>query len=48
MVDSSLLGGHHIAEGDEVVVVASLPIRAQGTTNFLKLHRVGDSASYEW
>jgi len=48
MVDSALLSGHHIAEGDEVVVVASLPIRAQGTTNFLKLHRVGDSASYEW
>lgn len=47
-VDDALLGGHHLALGDEVVVVASLPVRAQGTTNFLKLHRVGDSASYVW
>ncbi|MBE0607815.1 MAG: pyruvate kinase [Dehalococcoidia bacterium] len=48
VVDSSLLGGRYIVQGDEVVVVASLPIRAQGTTNFLKLHRVGDAAAYEW
>ena len=48
VVDSTLLGGRYIVEGDEVVVVASLPIRAQGTTNFLKLHRVGDAAAYEW
>lgn len=48
VVDDSLLEGRFIAEGDEVVVVASLPIRAQGTTNFLKLHRVGDAAAYEW
>jgi pyruvate kinase len=47
-VDDALLGGRHLAHGDEVVVVASLPVRAQGTTNFLKLHRVGDSASYVW
>lgn len=48
VVDDSLLAGKHLAEGDEVVVVASLPVRAQGTTNFLKLHRVGDAAAYEW
>ena len=29
-----------------VVVVASLPDHTEGTTNFLKLHRVGDSARY--
>ncbi len=45
MVDSALLSGHHIAEGDEVVVVASLPIRAQGTTNFLKLSRSPDGGT---
>jgi hypothetical protein len=28
--------------------VASLPVSAQGTTNFLKLHRVGESRSYDW
>jgi pyruvate kinase len=48
MVDRTLIGGRHIAEGDEVVVVASLPVRAQGTTNFLKLHRVGESEGYAW
>ena len=47
-VNDSLLGGRHLAHGDEVVVVASLPVRAQGTTNFLKLHRVGDTAGYAW
>jgi hypothetical protein len=41
MVDSMLVGGGHVNEGDEVVVVASLPVQAAGTTNFLKLHRVG-------
>lgn len=48
VVDGSLLNGRYIEEGDEVVVVASLPVRAQGTTNFLKLHRLGDAAAYEW
>jgi pyruvate kinase len=45
-VDSMLLEGGHHAEGDEVVVVASLPVQAAGTTNFLKLHRVGESRTY--
>ncbi len=46
MVDRLLLEGRHVAEGEEVVVVASLPVQAAGTTNFLKLHRVGESAEY--
>jgi pyruvate kinase len=46
-VDQLLIEGRYVAEGEEVVVVASLPVSAQGTTNFLKLHRVGESASYE-
>jgi pyruvate kinase len=48
MVDITLTAGNHIAKGDEVVVVASLPVRVQGTTNFLKLHRIGESEGYEW
>ena len=35
-----------VERGDEVVVLASLPVHASGTTNFLKLHRVGESAAY--
>lgn len=47
MVDLTLTSGRHILPGEEVVVVASLPVRVQGTTNFLKLHRVGESGGYE-
>jgi pyruvate kinase len=46
VVDEVLINGRYIGEGEEIVVVASLPVSAQGTTNFLKLHRVGESASY--
>lgn len=45
-VDQLLLEGRHVAEGEEVVVVASLPVQAQGATNFLKLHRIGESSAY--
>lgn len=48
MVDVTLVARNHIARGDEVVVVASLPVRVQGTTNFLKLHRIGESEGYLW
>jgi pyruvate kinase len=44
MVDSMLLEGRYVAAGEEVVVVASMPVHAAGTTNFLKLHRVGESS----
>ncbi len=46
MVDRVVLDGHYVGEGEEVVVVASLPVQSAGTTNFLKLHRVGESAGY--
>ena len=46
MVDEVLVKGQHMQEGEEVVVVASLPVRASGTTNFLKLHRIGESRAY--
>ncbi len=40
-VDKGLL-----AADDECVVVASLPMRATGRTNFLKLHRIGETVGY--
>lgn len=46
-VDRLLLDGGLLSPGDEVVVVASLPVSAAGTTNFLKLHRLGESAAYK-
>jgi pyruvate kinase len=46
MVDRLLVEGGHLAIGEEVVVLASLPVKAEGATNFLKLHRVGESSRY--
>ncbi|GAB4329161.1 MAG: pyruvate kinase [Dehalococcoidia bacterium] len=41
-----LLQRHGYAErGDEVVVMGSLPVAAAGTTNFLKLHVVGETSA---
>ena len=45
-VDRLLVEGGHVSLDDEVAVVASLPVRAAGTTNFLKLHRVGEAQAY--
>ncbi len=45
MVDRVLLEGGHVPAGEEVVVIASLPVARAGTTNFLKLHHVGEAAS---
>jgi len=45
-VDRMLTEGRYVALGEEVVVVASMPVSAQGTTNFLKLHVVGESSAY--
>ncbi len=42
-VDRLLTEGGYVAEGEEVVVVGSMPVQVAGTTNFLKLHRVGES-----
>lgn len=46
LVDEILVERRFAEEGDEVVVVASSPVQARGTTNFLKLHRIGESRSY--
>jgi len=42
MVDGLLVERRLMAPGEEAVVVASLPLGGAGTTNFLKLHRVGE------
>lgn len=45
VVVDDLLQQHGYAErGDEVVVMGSLPVAADGTTNFLKLHVVGETS----
>jgi pyruvate kinase len=44
MVDRVMIEGHHVAAGEEIIIVASLPVDAAGTTNFLKLHVVGETA----
>jgi pyruvate kinase len=41
--DTALVEDEHLSPGDEVCVVASLPVRAVGRTNFLKLHRLGET-----
>ncbi len=46
MTDRILVDRGILVAGDEVVVVASLPVRYSGETNFLKLHRVGESSGY--
>ncbi|MGE5594856.1 MAG: pyruvate kinase [Hyphomicrobiales bacterium] len=45
-VDKLMVEEQHLKSGEEVVVVASLPVQAKGTTNFLKLHRLGESSAY--
>ena len=44
--DRVLTARGYLREGEEVVVVASLPVQAVGATNFIKLHRVGESSAY--
>ncbi|HMS60353.1 MAG TPA: LLM class flavin-dependent oxidoreductase, partial [Tepidiformaceae bacterium] len=41
-----LAEGPHVAGGGEGGVGASLPVQTHGQTNFLKLHRVGESHGY--
>ena len=45
-VDDILIADGYLQRGDEVVVVANLPVGAAGATNFLKLHTLGESDSY--
>ena len=41
-VEEALVEGGLVTPGKSVVLVASLPIGEHGTTNFLKLHKIGD------
>ena len=45
-VDQILVEERYATSGEEVVVVASLPVRSAGTTNFLTLHSIGESEAY--
>jgi pyruvate kinase len=45
-VDRTLVERGLLQRGDEVVIVASMPVHASGTTNFLKLHRVGEGEAH--
>lgn len=44
VVDDLLQRRGYVHPGDEVVVMGSLPVASAGTTNFLKLHVVGEGA----
>ena len=43
LVDEHLVESGAVAEGEEVLIVAGLPVATAGTTNFIKLHQVGES-----
>ena len=42
-VDRILLEEEYAKAGQTAVILGSLPIHARGTTNFLRLHRIGSS-----
>ena len=46
LVERTLLERGRLKVGDGVVIVAGQPIGQYGTTNLLKLHRLGDRASW--
>jgi pyruvate kinase len=41
-VEATLLGAGTVRNGDVIVIVSGAPMWVTGTTNLLKLHRVGD------
>ncbi len=43
LVDQRLIETGAVAAGEEVLIVAGLPVAMAGTTNFMKLHQVGES-----
>lgn len=47
VVDETLLKLGLLAHGEEVLIAGSLPVRAAGTTNFIKLHAVGEALDRE-
>ncbi len=41
-VDKILLGSHFIKKGDIIVITSGVPVGRKGTTNLIKIHRIGD------
>jgi len=41
-VEATLLGDGTVRNGDVIVIISGAPMWVSGTTNLLKLHRVGD------
>jgi len=42
-IDRVLTEEGHVKKGDTVVFLAGQPVGRPGTTNLMKLHRIGDS-----
>ena len=43
-VDQALLGAGRVARGDLVVIVAGSPPGIPGSTNAMRVHRIGDAS----
>ena len=41
-VESALLADGTVREGDVVVIISGAPMGVRGTTNLLRLHRIGE------
>jgi len=46
-VEEAVLGGGFLQRGDVVVITMGSPVSAPGTTNLLKVHRLGTGSFYE-
>ena len=44
-VDQALLGAGRVSRGDLVVIVAGSPPGIPGSTNAMRVHRIGDAAA---
>jgi pyruvate kinase len=42
-VDQILIDSHRVAKGDNVIIVAGSPPGIPGSTNAMRVHRVGDA-----
>jgi pyruvate kinase len=42
-VDQILIDSHRVAKGDSVIIVAGSPPGIPGSTNAMRVHRVGDA-----
>ena len=42
IAEKALLKNGHVKKGDIIVIVAGVPVGIAGTTNLIKVHKVGD------